>query len=359
MSESTDSTSSRPDDSGYNNPSRLPQRVRTVSVNESDAFNSTHDTVEEPDPELQSSSGSLPLAVRILARTRRIIRISLLFIVLFAAVLGLYVYAAVLQFWAQVSHYHVLLQMPVWLLLGIVVALIFYALIRLAAVWMQLSKSPQTALEQATLVDAELARAALTQYLEGLIQFSQSQEHQWKSQWKESPESAEVLLKDCRKLMSVRHITTEAWLEEFQDNISRPLDEAAKKRVRFYWKSVGIKTAISPFPLIDAAAVLYSNFLMIGDLAILYGRRLPRHEVFVLLWAIMFQVFVAAHAQEVLDSASEDIAASIESSTARGVVGFFAPKVAEGVVHALITNRIGNRALRILKPVVSRKTVKK
>ncbi len=351
MNESPQSRPDRPEDSGYNNPSKAPQKTRPLSDKEVDAFHS-----DEPDP-LMSATGTTesdPISpVQVLARTRRIFRTSLSLLILGVLLIGLFLYAAALDFVSNVTSYPLYLQWPIWLLLALVLVLVLYALLRLLLLWKSLQQHPQVALSQADPEDSVRASTELARYLKKLASGGKKQTARWAQFWPDHPEKAADLMGACKRLSGERHMDAETWLEEFEQQIRKPMDQAAANRIRHYWKLVGIKTAISPFPIIDALAVLYNNFLMIGDLAELYGRRINRADIFTLLWAIIFQVYISAQTQEILDSVADEMTKSIQSGIARSLTSFISPKLAEGTVHALVTWRIGKRAMTMMRPVQS------
>lgn len=355
MTEPTQPRPGRPDDSGYNNPSRDPAASRRLSRESEAAFDEQEaDFPDHEDPAFGREYGS-SAAFRALKKTRRLFRTTLLLVMLFLAVAGLYLYAAALDFADQVTRYPVYLQWPVWMLLGLVLIIVLYALVRIGVLWRSLAHQPKVSLAQVSETDREAAKEQLLVYLNRLVA---QKGKNWQSVWPDSPKQVETLLKPCRRLVKQRHIATEAWLEEFEANVRKPLDAAAATRIRNYWRLVGIKTAISPFPLVDSLAVLYNNFLLVGDLAALYGRRISRHEILILLGVIIFQVFIATRSQEVFDSLAEDMSQTINSGLARGLTQFFAPKVAEGTVHAMVTWRIGRRAQRMFHPLTEGKALR-
>lgn len=351
MSEESNQRPGRPDDSGYNNPSRGPAQTRKLSAQESEAFDTREGYADQGVPADSSEANALTV-VGALRRLRAFVRRSLLLLLLGVCILGLVVYAIALDFIIRVAEYPVYLQIPVWLLVALVVILVLYALIRISFAWLRLARHKQVDLSQADPGQMEQAHQDLSRYLNKLIAHSEVNGSRWQRLWCKNPEAADEVIKNCRKLVEERHIDTPAWLEEFESNVRIPLDKAAAKRVSHYSQLVGIKTAVSPFPLVDSAAVLYNNFLLIGDLAILFGRRIPRHEIVLLLWAIIFQTFVATQSQEILESVAEEMSKNIQSGITRSLAQFIAPRVAEGTVHAMVTLRIGRRAQRMLRPVV-------
>ncbi|MFO7724094.1 MAG: YcjF family protein [Oceanipulchritudo sp.] len=341
MSKPPPTRTQRPEDSGYNNPSRQPAKTRKVA--------------EEPAPDVSelelnpvmNADARGPAALRILNRIRRFFRVSVAVLILTVLLVGLGIYAAALDFLIRIHAYPIYLQWPVWLLLGLVLVLVLYAVIRLLLVWRTLHRHPQVSLEKVELSDRVAARSQLTDYLKALLK---QPADRWRKVWPDE-EAASQVSEACRNLVRERHIDADSWLDEYERQVRSPMDQAATARIRSYWQLVGVKTAISPFPLIDAMAVLYNNFLMIGDLATLYGRRIRRHEIVILLWVVFFQVYVASQSQELLDSAADEMGQTIHSGIARSFTHFISPKLAEGTIHAMVTWRIGKRAMRMMQPV--------
>ncbi|MEX0323752.1 MAG: YcjF family protein [Puniceicoccaceae bacterium] len=351
MNDTQNTRPDRPDDSGYNNPSKSPAQSRPLSADEIEEFNAD-DLARNPLLQNADQSADPALSpVQILARTRRFFRTSVSLLLIALCVIGLFFYATALDFIATVSSYPVYLQLPVWLLLALVLFLVLYGIIKLLLLWKSLQQHPQVALSQADVADRAKAGKELAKYLGKLTAKGNRQAQKWSKYWPDDPDKVNDLVQACTQLAGNRHIDADTWLEEFEERIRKPMDQAAANRIRHYWQLVGIKTAISPFPLIDALAVIYNNFLMIGDLAELYGRRISRADVFTLLWAIIFQVYISAQSQEILDSIADEMTKSIESGIARSLTSFLSPKLAEGTVNALVTWRIGKRAMAMMQPV--------
>lgn len=352
MNEPSTRQQNRPDDSGYNNPSRRPAAARKVPEKEVSGFDEQEVLVAD----IATTNGGTAdprqdPALVLIKTVRRFLRTSVLLLLLGLAVVGLYVYATGLDLLRQVTAYPIYLQWPVWLLLGFVLAILVYAIGRIALLWRSLSRQPQVVFDQADPRAAGEAKAQLTAYLKTLIALAEGKRREWDILWRGTSEGGERFLEDCRQLAKQRHIEDAAWLEAFETSVGQPLDTMAKQTIWRYGRLIGVKTAVSPFPLVDSLAVLYNNFLLIGDLAFLYGRRLSRHEVVLLLWVIIFQVFIATRSQELFDSVAEEMSQTIQSGLARNVAEFVAPKVAEGTLHAMVTWRIGRRSQRMLRPV--------
>jgi len=342
----------RPDDSGYNNPSKSPKQTRPLSEKESEQFNREGSFSDPGMSQWTEKEGANISPVRILEKARRLLRTSLSLVILGLIIVGLFIYAATLNFITTVVAYPNYLQWPVWLLLGLILVLVLYAFVRLLALWGSLHRHPQVSLAQVDETDRVQAKTDLANYLKKLASGGNQQASKWNRFWPDEPDQATALLEACRKLSKDRHIDVDSWLEEFNELIRKPMDQAASRRIRKYWRLVGIKTAISPFPLIDSMAVLYNNFLMIGDLSILYGRKISKAEIFILLWIIIFQVYIATQSQEILESVADEMTQSIQSGIARSVTQFFSPKLAEGTIHAMVTWRVGKRAMSMMHPIM-------
>jgi len=349
MNEPSQEPANRPDDSGYNNPSRLPQKSKPITGKAASGFDDQEVPPEAISGEVDDPSHHPALAS--IQAIRRFMRTSLLLVLLGIAVVGLYVYATALDLIRQVTSYPLYLQWPVWLLIGVVLSLLLVATFKVAFLWRSLLRQPQVTFDQADPDDARQAKAQLLPYAKGVLDLADKKRPAWESLWRKDPDRGLRLLEDCRLLTKPRPIEDAAWLEAFEATVRQPLDGLAKETIWRYGRLIGVKTAVSPFPLVDSLAVLYNNFLLLGDLSLLYGRRLSRHEIIVLLWVIIFQVFVATQSQELFDSVAEEMSQTIQSGLARNIAGYIAPKVAEGTLHAMVTWRIGKRAQRLLRPV--------
>lgn len=156
-----------------------------------------------------------------------------------------------------------------------------------------------------------------------------------------------------------------AWTKEYLRRIQDPLEKAALASISRYAKLVGAKTAISPWPLIDIASVIYNATRMISEVALLFNHRFSRFDTFRILLDIMMTIYVSGEIEEAIEAVSdekfgeagpEDGASIPEAGEAFRVIGGFLRKgigkLGEGAANYLLMKRLGKRAVKMLKPIL-------
>lgn len=340
--------SAREGDTGHNNPSRSPKRTKAYSAPKAPPANSI---------DTEAGTESLRRASRGFGKL-------LFFSVGLAAAATLVLYLLVLDFLLRMNDLPLFLQVPGWGLLALVAGFVAWALFQTLRFWFSLRAFSQVRVpkphprpddsELADSAEWEQARKVLSKYLKYMTANGAVQER-WLQLWPEEPEiqMAEVLSR-AERLLEPRSMDTPSWVRELDIQVLGPLDKIADARIRSYAKRVGVKTAISPFPLVDALAVLYNAFLLVQDLAALYGRRLNRYETLFLLGLITFQVYVAGESQELTEAGMSEVhglvSGGVTNLTSR-ISAFVSPKLAEGVLNAFVLYRLGRYAKRRFKPL--------
>lgn len=141
------------------------------------------------------------------------------------------------------------------------------------------------------------------------------------------------------------------WLVEF-DRLQRMQDERAKEIIGKTWKLVAIKTAASPWKIVDMIAVIYNSTVMITKLAKLYNRRTSSQTAFRLVCRWIINIYIAGEMGEVAQGATEWASANdLISATYKPLAGFIG-KVAEGGANAFLVYRLGCRAMTYFRPLV-------
>ncbi|MCC5835502.1 MAG: YcjF family protein [Opitutales bacterium] len=338
----------REDDTGHNNPSRPPKKVQSYEAPKS-----------PPKDSGAADSGTEPLR----SASRGFGKL-LFFSVGLAAAAALVLYLLLLDFLFRMHELPLFLQVPGWALLALVSGFVLWALFQTLRFWFSLRSFSQVRVPKphprpdgSSADDAaewEQSRKVLSKYLKYMTSNRALQER-WLELW---PEEAEIrmaeVLSRAERLQEPRSLDTPSWIRELDQQVLGPLDRIADARIRSYAKRVGVKTAISPFPLVDALAVLYNAFLLIQDLAALYGRRLNRYETLFLLGLITFQVYVAGETQELTEAGMSEVhgivSGGVTNLTSR-ISAFVSPKLAEGVLNAFVLYRLGRYAKRRFKPL--------
>lgn len=144
---------------------------------------------------------------------------------------------------------------------------------------------------------------------------------------------------------------SDGWLYLFKDFL-RMQDERAKEIIAKTWKMVAIKTAASPWKIIDIIAVVYNSTIMVTRLARLYNRRTTRHAAFRLVCRWFINIYIAGEMGDASQGAVEWASANdLISSTYKPLAGLIG-KVAEGGANAFLVYRLGRRAMEYFRPLV-------
>ncbi len=140
------------------------------------------------------------------------------------------------------------------------------------------------------------------------------------------------------------------WLIEFA-RFQELQDGRAKEIVARAWKLVAIKTAASPWKIVDMLAVIYNSTVMIVRLARLYNRRVSRPAAFRLACRWIVNIYIAGEMGDATQGAVEWAGANeLISATYKPLAGLVG-KVAEGGANAFLVYRLGLRAMDAFRPL--------
>lgn len=140
------------------------------------------------------------------------------------------------------------------------------------------------------------------------------------------------------------------WLVEFE-RFQRMQDERAKEIIGKTWKLVAIKTAASPWKVVDMIAVVYNSTVMITRLARLYNRRTSSQTAFRLACRWIVNIYIAGEMGDAAQGAVEWASANdLISATYKPLAGLVG-KVAEGGANAFLVYRLGCRAMAYFRPL--------
>lgn len=143
---------------------------------------------------------------------------------------------------------------------------------------------------------------------------------------------------------------SDGWLYLFKE-FQRMQDERAKEIIGKTWKLVAIKTAASPWKIVDMIAVFYNSTVMIARLAKLYNRRMSSQAAFRLACGWFINIYIAGGAGDAAQGAVEWASANdLISATFKPLAGIVG-KVAEGGANAFLVQRLGRRAMEYLRPM--------
>lgn len=140
--------------------------------------------------------------------------------------------------------------------------------------------------------------------------------------------------------------------KEFQDLQDRKAAEIIAKHV----KRIAVKTAVSPWRLVDMLAVFYNSTLMVCQIARVYDRRVGRTQALKLLMGWAFNLYVSGELGAVMQSAADGVNDGLRNLLGEeglsGIVQSSLPmfskivgKAAEGGVNAYNAYRFGKRAV--------------
>ena len=201
----------------------------------------------------------------------------------------------------------------------------------------------------------------------------------WAKRCKFSPSSD--IAGQLRRLTDREFADDDAWWDAY-DEFEKKREKRAEAIVGHYSKLIAIKTAASPWKIVDLAAVLYNSTRMIQDVVVLYNRRgLSRARSFKLVCHFTLNIYVSGELGDITSkigmAAGEKIGeAAVEKlpellggeelpeavaslfNVGSGVAGIFLGKATEGAINALFAWRLGKRAIRDFCPTEPKKQKK-
>lgn len=120
-----------------------------------------------------------------------------------------------------------------------------------------------------------------------------------------------------------------------------PLDRRVDRIIQRESVSVGLITGLAPWPLIDAALVLWRNVRMMRSIATVYGARPGVAGTARLVRKALINVAVADLSQHASDLVTSKVPA----------LGVIAPAAAQGMTSAMLTIRLGLWTQAMCRPV--------
>ena len=162
------------------------------------------------------------------------------------------------------------------------------------------------------------------------------------------------------------------WLADFKR--FQALQRARANRIiGHYSKLIGLKTAASPWKIVDVFCVFLNSTLMVSDLAELYNRRVDKGSAFRLVFRWFFNIYISGELGQISAKAADAIGAQLKepvkdslsdqgwldsdwAGTVAQSMPFlakFAGKIVEGGVNAFFAIRMGRKAVAAFEPLVS------
>lgn len=217
----------------------------------------------------------------------------------------------------------------------------------------------------AQLKEGEESGLAQKRLLQGryLAKLPPSNEYVARCGFKE-PERVSGLLDSLRGEESL-HSDETGWLDDFR-HFQSLQDARAKEIVSRACKLIALKTAASPWRLLDMFCVFYNSTRMVCELAVVYNRRMSRACAFRLVCRWCAAIYVSGELGSIMESTAKkggEYAADVlgdgdlMSSVAQSMpmLAKIAGKAIEGGVNAYFAYRMGRRAIesfRVLAPRV-------
>lgn len=163
-------------------------------------------------------------------------------------------------------------------------------------------------------------------------------------------------------LQSDEYADSKSFLVDFKEFQSLQ-DKQAAAVIKKYVLLIAVKTAASPWRIVDMVAVFFNSTLMICEIASVYNRRVSRAQALRLLINWMLNLYVSGELGRVMDGAADvlnDNLGDVLGSDGLGALiqpflplfSKFVGKAAEGGVNAYLAYRLGRRsvlAFRYLK----------
>ena len=159
------------------------------------------------------------------------------------------------------------------------------------------------------------------------------------------------------------HSDETGWLDDFR-RFQALQDARAKEIVSRACKLIALKTAASPWRLVDMFCVFYNSTRMVCDLAVVYNRRMSRANAFRLVCRWCAAIYVSGELGSIMESTAKkggeyaadmlgsgDLMSGVAQSMP--VLAKVAGKAIEGGVNAYFAYRMGRRAIesfRVLAP---------
>jgi uncharacterized membrane protein YcjF (UPF0283 family) len=153
----------------------------------------------------------------------------------------------------------------------------------------------------------------------------------------------------------------DSWIHKFAVQIQERLDDAADQIVREYAKTVGVKTALSPNPLVDTVVLIYSGCGLLASLCRVYNLRVDLISMLRLAGLVFSQAYLAGRLEEL--PVEEWLTAAIDKAlTAVGnchlplvgnIAGALAGPGIQGAANGMLIGRLGRHASRLLRPVAT------
>jgi putative membrane protein len=273
--------------------------------------------------------------------------------------------------------YNEIALLPVWLrpvaygVLAVISLALLYFGGRMVWLYVRLRASPRLSLaagdlEQRDRIREEMRERRLADARQTLTGFLE--EYQLRNSERGSLQRLGVQPETLDQITGARHVLLSPhavsdpalWLQRFQSEFLKPLDQAAARHTRRLMKQVFIATSMAPRGSLDTLIVLVMCYRLIADLCTIYRVRAGRWETLLILGHVLVNVFTASQmdeiGEEVGSSAADLLDTSMDALPAvlSSIAGKILGKGFEGGVNVLLLWRLSVRAQAYLRPIRKR-----
>ena len=152
------------------------------------------------------------------------------------------------------------------------------------------------------------------------------------------------------------------FMDEY-DRFQLALDKQSLAIIKHYAKIIGIKTAASPWKVVDIIAVFFNSTLMVSKIAKIYHRQVSRQQAFRLVIHWFVNLYISGELGQIAEGAADSIAQGTANwlgdegfssilQPAVPLLAKFGGKIAEGGVNAYLAYRLGCRACEYFRELV-------
>lgn len=164
------------------------------------------------------------------------------------------------------------------------------------------------------------------------------------------------------RLRNHKYADSVGFMDDY-DKFQLAQDEQALVIIKYYAKIIGIKTAASPWKVVDILAVFFNSTLMVSKIAKVYHRQLSRQQAFRLVIHWFINLYISGELGQITEGTADAIAKGASEwlgeegisailQPAVPLLAKFGGKIAEGGVNAYLAYRLGNRACEHFRELV-------
>lgn len=139
------------------------------------------------------------------------------------------------------------------------------------------------------------------------------------------------------------HHTDNEVLSLFERNVMAQADQKALSIISNHAGAAGVMIAVSPFALLDMAIVLWRNIRMLNQISEAYGVRLGYWGRMSLIRRVFHTMLYAGAAEIISDAGNYALGA--------GLTGKLSTRLAQGMGAAVLSARIGLKAMQECRPM--------